>query len=392
MTFYQGRQTIAAAHSPDKATHRLEFLDALRGLAAFAVILQHAGQNLSAGYSAFAFSIFDLGNFGVMVFFLCSGFIIPISLERQGSLRSFWIRRFFRLFPLYWFCIALDLCLGYLSGWSRYPASFFAHPVSFILANLTMLQNSFGFSDILGPAWTLPFELIFYFIVSIQFRMGLIKYTVLMAVSILLSAVLVEGVVPLTLGVRLPNGILSFYGTMFVGAVCYRYSTGEIRLATLQRVLALALITEVVTLLGDIQLGPVWFHWITARLLAYAVFIAALTFRKQFSARWLCGLGVISYSLYLVHPYPMALIAELQSPWLTLCLWLGGIILLASLTYRLVERPAIALGRRLTSAAVGASTLDICDSGLAHTSAASYPAPAGPPAAPPIVPEKSTVN
>src|SRR3954465_10022133 len=117
MTFYPTRETSATAQAPDEAAHRLQFLGAPRGIAAFAVILQHAGQPLSTGYSAFAFSMFDLGNFGVMLFFLCSGFIIPISLERQGSLRRFWIRRFFRLFPLYWFCIGVALVLGYLVGW-----------------------------------------------------------------------------------------------------------------------------------------------------------------------------------------------------------------------------------------------------------------------------------
>lgn len=367
MTLYQGREPLAAAHAPDKTEHRLAFLDALRGIAVFAVILQHAGLNLSTSYSSFSLSIFDLGNFGVMLFFLCSGFIIPISLERQGSLRTFWIRRFFRLFPLYWFCIAADLFLGYLSGWARYPAAFFAHPVAFILANLTMLQSSLGFSDILGPAWTLMFELMFYVIVSIQYRMGLSKYTVLMAVGVLLSAVLIEGIVPLTLGVQLPNGIMSFYGTMFVGAVLYRYSTGEISRATLQRVLALALFTEVVTLLGDMRTGPIWIHWITARLLAYAVFIAALTFRKRFSIRLLCDLGVISYSLYLVHPYPMLFIPKLQNSWLALCLWLGVIILIASWTYRWIERPAIALGRRLSSVPPTASALDMRDPAIVET-------------------------
>jgi peptidoglycan/LPS O-acetylase OafA/YrhL len=373
MTFFRARQALVAADSPPRAAGRLEFLDALRGLAAFAVILQHAGQNLSPSYSAFAFSIFDLGNFGVTVFFLCSGFIIPISLERQGSLRSFWIRRFFRLYPLYWFCIVADLLLGYLSGWARYPAGFFSHPAAYILANLTMFQNSIGFSDILGPAWTLPFELMFYIIVSIQFRMGLIKYTVPMAVGILLSAVIVEGIVPLTLGILLPNGIVSFYGTMFVGAVFYRYSTGEIGRSTLQGVLVLAIVTELVTLLGDLYLQPVWFHWITARLLAYVVFILALTFRKQFSARWLCGLGVISYSLYLVHPYPMALIGNQQNVWLTLCVWVVAIVLVASVTYRLVERPAIALGRRLTSSPAASPMPDTRDPALSQASAAGYP-------------------
>ncbi|MBX6766364.1 MAG: acyltransferase, partial [Actinomadura rubrobrunea] len=43
---------------------------------------------------------FDPGHYGVLVFFLVSGYIVPASLERHGSVRAFWISRFFRLYPL----------------------------------------------------------------------------------------------------------------------------------------------------------------------------------------------------------------------------------------------------------------------------------------------------
>ncbi|HEX5501271.1 MAG TPA: acyltransferase family protein, partial [Thermomicrobiales bacterium] len=74
---------------------RLGFLDALRGVAVLAVVGVHLGERLFAGYGRVVESRFALGHFGVTLFFLCSGFIIPVSLERQGSLRRFWARRFF---------------------------------------------------------------------------------------------------------------------------------------------------------------------------------------------------------------------------------------------------------------------------------------------------------
>ena len=81
--------TGAARHSFQA---RLDFLDGLRGIAALAVFLAHALDLIWPAYHSFAESRFQLGNWGVVVFFLCSGFIIPVSLERQGSLRRFWIR------------------------------------------------------------------------------------------------------------------------------------------------------------------------------------------------------------------------------------------------------------------------------------------------------------
>jgi peptidoglycan/LPS O-acetylase OafA/YrhL len=49
---------------------------------------------------------FDPAQYGVFVFFLVSGYIVPASLERKGSVHSFWVSRVFRLYPRrYYGCI-----------------------------------------------------------------------------------------------------------------------------------------------------------------------------------------------------------------------------------------------------------------------------------------------
>ncbi len=52
---------------------------------------------------------FNAGQYGVFVFFLVSGYIIPASLERKGSVRGFWVSRAFRLYPLYLLGIGISL-------------------------------------------------------------------------------------------------------------------------------------------------------------------------------------------------------------------------------------------------------------------------------------------
>ena len=117
---------------------RLDFLDAIRGYAALAVFLGHAGLALWPGFREFDFSRFAIGNFGVILFFLCSGFIIPVSLERQNSLKRFWLRRLCRLFPLYWFSIFVCVVGGFYLRLNLLPAEFFARPLGTIAANATM--------------------------------------------------------------------------------------------------------------------------------------------------------------------------------------------------------------------------------------------------------------
>src|SRR5437868_796900 len=80
----------------------MAFLDALRGIAVGLVVVQHIGQLTSPRFRDLSTDWAQLGQMGVMVFFLCSGFIIPATLERNDSLATFWVSRFFRLYPLYW--------------------------------------------------------------------------------------------------------------------------------------------------------------------------------------------------------------------------------------------------------------------------------------------------
>lgn len=54
---------------------------------------------------------FAAGYAGISLFFLISGYIIPASLERKGSLRGFWVGRVFRLYPLFVFVVGAVVVL-----------------------------------------------------------------------------------------------------------------------------------------------------------------------------------------------------------------------------------------------------------------------------------------
>ena len=91
---------------------RLAFLDAIRGVACLLVMFQHILERISPNLKFFTVNYISFGTMGVISFFLVSGFVIPLSLERTGSIRFYFIKRFFRLYPLYAF--VLLLMLGFL--------------------------------------------------------------------------------------------------------------------------------------------------------------------------------------------------------------------------------------------------------------------------------------
>src|ERR1700734_4273227 len=77
---------------------RLAWLDVMRGLAALAVVFNHFGYFLPPAVKNPVYQWINPGDYGVFVFFLISGYIVPASLERKGSVRTFWVSRLFRLY------------------------------------------------------------------------------------------------------------------------------------------------------------------------------------------------------------------------------------------------------------------------------------------------------
>src|SRR5690348_12111180 len=75
---------------PQSQSPRQGWLDALRGLAALVVVFEHCVDALFPEVRAGASQWFNFGQYGVLVFFLVSGYVVPVSLERRGSVGGFW--------------------------------------------------------------------------------------------------------------------------------------------------------------------------------------------------------------------------------------------------------------------------------------------------------------
>ena len=93
-----------------KINMRLQGLDSLRGLAALAVVLYHYtfGYTQVVGKHMPGLDLIATdGHFGVYLFFIISGFVIFMTLERSAKAIDFSVSRFARLWPPYLACAAL---------------------------------------------------------------------------------------------------------------------------------------------------------------------------------------------------------------------------------------------------------------------------------------------
>ena len=143
---------------------RLAGVDAARGVAALLVVLLHASDYMGVpkyfDYRPLG-GIFQWGWAGVDFFFVLSGFVIAYSsmplLGRPGGLRHYLVRRFTRIYPIYWVVTAMMLAGFVLLPVSR--SGFETDPWT-LFTSITLLPS--GAPVIVPVAWTLIYEVLFY--------------------------------------------------------------------------------------------------------------------------------------------------------------------------------------------------------------------------------------
>jgi peptidoglycan/LPS O-acetylase OafA/YrhL len=166
--------------------NRLAWLDVLRGLAALCVVFNHFGFFVPPRVQAAVYQWINPGDYGVFVFFIISGYIVPASLERNGSVRAFWVSRIFRLHPLYLLAIGLGVLLltihfGGLRGEDP-------DPETSVFTQLLMMSNVLAGKNLPNVVWSLSYEMIFYLLLTALFmarvhrRSG--RYALLFAVAV----------------------------------------------------------------------------------------------------------------------------------------------------------------------------------------------------------------
>ncbi len=148
-------------------------LDCLRGIAVMLVIAAH----LLTYKDYFVSFAHRIGLFGVMLFFIHTSLVLLDSLHRQarqmgGRHLAVWflLRRIFRIYPASIFVVSVVWTFG-IPVAAIHPGSFSASrmTLSVLASNLLLVQNLTHHDSILGPLWSLPFEMDMYLLLPILF-------------------------------------------------------------------------------------------------------------------------------------------------------------------------------------------------------------------------------
>ena len=162
---------------PAKRSERVEVIDALRGVAALAVVLYHyaglmAYHHIPVGsVSAAALGVIHYGRLGVPVFFVLSGFVIAMTASRYTLTPAtggrFVLRRLVRIVPPYWAMIGLittAILAGHVVGLFRNTT---VTPDQ-ILVHLVYLQDILDYPALDPAYWTLCLEVQFYLVFTLS--------------------------------------------------------------------------------------------------------------------------------------------------------------------------------------------------------------------------------
>ena len=188
------RPPQAPAKAPAGTGARLAWLDVLRGLAALAVLVDHGGYVVLRSVRNEIYHWFDPGNYGVFVFFIISGYIVPASLERKGSVRTFWVSRLFRLYPLYLLAVTIAVAL-YLAHFGSVRGEN-ADPETSILSQLLMMSNVLEGKNLPNVVWSLSYEMVFYLLLTALFIARVHQRSSSYALGFAAAAVAIGGLLP----------------------------------------------------------------------------------------------------------------------------------------------------------------------------------------------------
>ncbi len=386
---------------------RLAAIDALRGVAVLAVLLDHLPFSLSlaptmhgapfalSAFPSWASEVLSIGQYGVNLFLVLSGFCIHMRWARRGAIHErvdflpFWKRRLYRLYPPYFVAMLASVAglfvlhgvlggagpafpqkLGYASG---------AQLALDLLLLLTLTQNMNGASHRIGnpPFWSLALEeqlyLLYFPLLGIRRRWGW---------PVTLAAI---GVVTIGLRAAAPLMPSSFGVFWFVigptrwlewglGALAVEVQLGLVKLprwcssagvafAALAAAIALRMLPGAlglprVPVLEDPAFGVAFFILVNAACRGRWAEKASM-----FASGWLVRVGLVSYSIYLVHVPILTVVKQvgfrlgLGVPMITL-LRIVVPVALAYVFYVVVERRFLNYSRPAPSGLAGEKVVE----------------------------------
>ena len=266
--------------------NKIDSLQVLRFFAAFSVMMVHM-------------PILGVGNWGVDIFFVISGFIMMYVTENNS--KYFLLKRIFRIVPLYWILTFGVFVLAiFVPELLNNTTANFEHLIKSLLF-IPFNKNETGHFPILFVGWSLNFEIIFYilFAISLFFFKNnkLIACTMMILLFLLLNFLLSEK--NFIFSTYSNNIFFSFIYGMIVFYIWKKFK--HLISVNLFSHLVMIAIFILITLMLNLYDFPRSIRFGIPSFILVAYFLFLLNNFKF--PKILVTLGDASYCIYLFHPY-----------------------------------------------------------------------------------------
>ena len=331
-------------------------LDSLRALAVCCVCTHHFLLTLQWHVGLPRIGVLDyaraLGHAGVLIFFVHTCLVLMYSLERMHRAgghvtMAFYIRRLFRIYPLAFVAIAVAVAF-------HFPSKTWGDPdprtAKVILANLFLVQNLVVKKQVLGPLWSLPYEIQMYVVLPVlywvaQRRQAPLKIGALFACFCTAGVVVAERTGHLNMWAYVP--------CFLCGVLCYslRFSVPPRIPSFLWMPFLVGIIAFFVSRVTFGEEPTYWSGWVLCLVLGLGLNV----FRDSRSKTWNAlthRVAVYSYGVYLLHQPVLSVVFDrmgVRSVPLAVLFFVALTAGAAAAAFHLVESPCMDLGRRLSN-------------------------------------------
>jgi peptidoglycan/LPS O-acetylase OafA/YrhL len=350
---------------------RLAGIESLRGVAALMILIFHVVELMKVPVPAALSFVSSHFGLGVPLFFSLSGFVLgygyadKLAQGTRGAIGAFYIRRPFRIAPLFYVMLLAWLLVDWLLWGKVFSSQTLFFNITFLFGLVPGEHES-----IVWAGWSIGIEMLFYLLFPIfavllaTTRRAVIGFVVACVVSSAVNRALAEH----GMGTFAYMNLLTHLPFFFAGIGSFRiwqdYGLGKHRIGWL--LLGASLCCVVLLANGAVSAALESLRFGAAPRNAWAIAFSMLLLSACLVANPVLEkgplrfLGKLSFSLYLLHP--MILVALIKADFLlhltsmglgagltffmAATFVVGLVTAISALAFRFIEEPGIRLGRK----------------------------------------------
>lgn len=331
----------------------------LRSVAVLSVMVDHListliTHELNVNSLVRTFTV-HIGQAGVLAFFVHTSLVLMYSLERLSDAYpnylwlsvNFYIRRFFRIYPLAFFVIAVVLICGIPAiTWGKVPEI----NTRVVVCNLLLIQNICTGQSVLGPLWSLPYEIQMYLFLPVLFLLARRRFGLPLVVMLLISFCGIGFAVGALAGGRM--NVFAYFPCFLAGVMAYAIGLRDNRVLPYWGwpLLVLFVFSVYAVSNSSFERPVYWIGWLFCVVIGLSVNgfgdsqIQILNSAYEWIAKY-------SYGMYLLHVpvlYLLYDIVTVSSTFLGISLYFILTALLSVLTYKIIEKPFVDFGKSIS--------------------------------------------